>query len=281
MNRVNNPHARQMGDESMIRNSAYRASAIWPQEQSLFDRYDLSGPIRILDLGCGTGEITRRLAEKYAQATIVGIDILETNLMVARLNGASPDSDRVSYEQGDAFSLDCPAESFDLVACRHLSQSVPDFPQVLYEIMRVLKPGGWLHLLSEDYGMLHMPTMVRDGRRFDPDRFWSNNAVAYMRQSGCDGQIGRHSPAMLERAEYDEIAIDYIVVDTLRVDRKMFGGILRAWRDGFAGVVADATLQETSRVVADFNWIIKTVETPPNYAVWHVPVISGRKPGRT
>ena len=75
-----NPQAEQMGDESMARNLAFQAQAIWPQEQVLFERYGLSGEIRILDLGCGTGEITRRLALRYPQAHVVGIDILEGNL---------------------------------------------------------------------------------------------------------------------------------------------------------------------------------------------------------
>jgi ubiquinone/menaquinone biosynthesis C-methylase UbiE len=52
-----------MGDESMARNLAWQAQAIWPQEQALFARYGLSGALRILDLGCGTGEITRRRAD--------------------------------------------------------------------------------------------------------------------------------------------------------------------------------------------------------------------------
>ena len=39
--RDRNPQAEQMGDESMARNLAHQADAIWPQEQRLFDRYDL------------------------------------------------------------------------------------------------------------------------------------------------------------------------------------------------------------------------------------------------
>ena len=38
-----NPQAEQMGDESMLRNLAAQAEAIWPQEQRLFDRYQLPG----------------------------------------------------------------------------------------------------------------------------------------------------------------------------------------------------------------------------------------------
>jgi hypothetical protein len=33
-----------------------------------------------------------------------------------------------------------------------------------------------------------------------------------------------------------------------------------------------------AEVAADFDTIIWTIETPPHYAVWHVPVVSGRKP---
>ena len=190
MNRDRNPQAEQMGDESMARNLAHQAEAIWPQEEGLFDRYGLAGAIRILDLGCGTGEVTRRLASRYSQAALVGIDILEGNLAIAR-RGSMAFAERIVYEQGDAFALRHADASFDLVVCRHMSQAVPDFPLVLAEITRVLKPGGWLHLLSEDYGMLHMPVVERDGQRFDPDRFWNENAVAYLQSIGCDGRIGR------------------------------------------------------------------------------------------
>ena len=89
MDADHNPQARQMGDESMARNLAFQAQAIWPQEQVLFARYGLHGALRILDVGCGTGEITRRLAERYAQAQIVGVDILEGNLAIASRGGAA------------------------------------------------------------------------------------------------------------------------------------------------------------------------------------------------
>ena len=99
-----NPQAEQMGDESMARNLAHQAEAIWPQERPLFDRYGLSGAFEILDVGCGTGEITRRLADRYPQARLLGLDILDGNLQLARRDSAAY-GDRVRYEVGDAFAL--------------------------------------------------------------------------------------------------------------------------------------------------------------------------------
>src|SRR5688500_17566900 len=236
MNRDRNPQAEQMGDVSMARNLAHQAEAIWPQEQRLFDRYGGSGVLRILDLGCGTGEITRRLAERYPQATLLGIDILEGNLAIARRDNAGP-GDRIRYEQGDAFALAQADASFDLVVCRHMSQAVPNFPLVLAEITRVLGPGGWLHLLSEDYGMLHMPAYDVSVQ----DRSWNAIAVACRRGIDCGGRVGRHSPALLAAAGYYDIAMDFLTVDTLRVPRATFAGILKAWRDGYSEVLAGAS----------------------------------------
>ena len=267
-----NPQAEQMGDESMLRTLAFQAQAIWPQEQALFDRYALAGPVHILDLGCGSGEITRRLAERYPQATLLGIDILESNLGPAREANAGF-GERVRFIQGDAFALDLPDASFDLVVCRHLSQAVPDFPRVLAQVDRVLRRGGWLHLLSEDYAMLHLPQSLGA-----PDAFWQDAVLAFLAQIGCDGRIGRHTAPLVHALGYQALAVDYIVVDTERVPREVFAGILRAWGDGFSGALAQASGRPLAEVQGTFAAMAAAVATPPNYAVWHVPVISARKP---
>jgi len=63
-----NPQAREMADESMVRTLSAQAEAIWPQEQALFARYALPAGVSILDAGCGTGEISMRLAQMFDRA---------------------------------------------------------------------------------------------------------------------------------------------------------------------------------------------------------------------
>src|SRR2546423_12002356 len=77
------PQAREMADESMVRNLAAQAEAIWPQEEPIFDRHPI-GKESVLDVGCGTAEITERLAAKYPKATFLGVDLEEQHLKRAR-----------------------------------------------------------------------------------------------------------------------------------------------------------------------------------------------------
>ncbi|MGE0323451.1 MAG: class I SAM-dependent methyltransferase [Polyangiaceae bacterium] len=273
-----NPQAAQMGDESMARNLAFQARAIWPAEQRLFERYALEGRFRALDVGCGTGEITLRLAQRYPEAELLGVDILPGNLAIAeaRLRESPELAARVCFREADAFALEQADASFDLVVCRHVSQAVPDFPRMLAELCRVLAPGGYLHLLSEDYGMLHMPLI--EGRP-NLDRFWVDVALPYLTSIRCDGRVGRHSLGLVRAQGLVDAHIDYVTVDTERVPRDVLAGIFEAWRDGYTEPLATATGRDASEVRECFQAMLDFVADPTAYVVWQVPIITARQPG--
>src|SRR6266516_1042179 len=104
------PIAQEMADESMVRNLALQAEAIWPQEEPIFDRHPL-GNGSVLDVGCGTAEITERLAAKYPAATFVGIDLEGQHLERAGAR-CSRFGERVRFELGDALALPYPDQQF-------------------------------------------------------------------------------------------------------------------------------------------------------------------------
>lgn len=271
MSKHRNPQAEQMADESMVRNLRAQAEAIWPQEQSLLARYD--EPSHIADIGCGSGEITGRLAARYPQARIVGVDILESSVAYARRQHAAL-APRVHFEQGDAFELKFDSGQFDLVVCRHMTQAVPEPEKVIAELHRICKPGGWMHVLSEDYGMLHMSAGA-----VDPDRLWHEGVVEYTRRTHTDARIGRRTWAIMNELGLRELHVDYVVVDTLRVPRETFATIIQAWRDGYTEVLAEHSKLSLDEVRELFEQAIGAILDPRQYAVWHIPVISGRKPG--
>ena len=267
----NNPQHKQMADESMVRTLVHQAEAIWPQEAEIFRGYGLSGPIRILDVGCGTGEITARLAELYPDASLIGVDLIEPHLETARRRCASFGA-RVAFRSADAFALPFGDDELDLVVCRHVLQAVPRPSDAMAEMVRVARPGGRLHLLVEDYGMIHMhPT------RLDVDRFWAEGPTAYGAATGVDLHIGRTGYARLRAMPVEEIALHYVVVDTLRVPRETFAGIWEAWRDGYVDEIGAHTRFTRDEALAMFTDMLACLRDPEGYAVWQVPILTARK----
>ena len=259
-----NPQAREMADESMVRNLAAQIEAIWPQEEALVRRYRATS---VLDVGCGTGEFTRRAAELFPQARVVGVDLIEEHLALAR-RLSDP---RVVYQQADAFELPFEAGAFDLVVCRHVLQAIPQAPRVLAEMVRVCRPGGVLHVIPEDYHMIFAaPT------RIDVGRFWFEAPRAYAAASGTDLFIGRNIFHHLRARLLEEIDIQYVHVDTQRVPRETFARIITAWRDGYSETLAEHVAWSVDTVRDHFDATIEAIRDPDGYALWVVPVVSAR-----
>ena len=267
-----NPQGKQMADESMVRNLAAQARAIWPQEVPLLRRYALPEEAHILDAGCGTGEVASRLAELFPRARVLGVDIIDRHLEFARSRYARL-APRLTFEHQSVFGLDADDGTFDLTACRHVLQAIPHPDRVIAELVRVTRPGGYLHLIAEDYGMLHFQCGV-----LDPREFWHVAPTAFGAATETDLFIGRNAFGILAAMNLDRIAVDYIVVDTLRVARETFAEILEAWRDGYAAPIGELTPISQELALAYFEQMIASVRDPLGYAVWMVPVVSARVP---
>jgi SAM-dependent methyltransferase len=267
-----NPQAREMADESMVRNLAAQAEAIWPQEQPLFARYALPADAQVLDAGCGTGEIALRLAQRLPGARVLGVDIIDAHLDLARARAAAL-SARVRFENRSIFDLGLADRSFDLVVCRHVLQAIPHADRAIAELLRVVRRGGWLHLLVEDYLMINF-----EPRHLDPDDFWTEGPRRFGEALGTDLRIGRRTYGILRRLGLTDISIVYVVLDPLRVPRATFAAILAAWRDGYADTVAANTRVSREMFVAHFDDMIATLGDPDGYGVWHVPIVAARVP---
>jgi SAM-dependent methyltransferase len=265
-----NPQAKQMADESMVRNLRAQAEAIWPQEVPLLRRYALPEEPRILDAGCGTGEAASRLAGLFPRAHVLGVDIIDPHLDLARTRYAHL-APRLAFEHQSVYELKAADRSFDLTVCRHVIHSIPYPDRVITELARVMRRGGHLHVIAEDYGMLHFQRGA-----LDPRDFWHEAPAAFGAATGTDLFIGRNIFGLLAALGFEDITMDYIVVDTIRVPRSTFAAILEAWRDGYAEAVGELTPISRESTVAYFDQMVTNVRDPRGYAVWMVPVVSAR-----
>jgi ubiquinone/menaquinone biosynthesis C-methylase UbiE len=102
-------------------------------------------PVRILDLGCGTGSLAVLLAQAGHEVT--GIDASMQMLALARAKAATAG---VRLDLGRADAADPPfgPASADVVLCRHVLWSLPDQDAVLANWTRLLRPGGRLVLIE-------------------------------------------------------------------------------------------------------------------------------------
>jgi ubiquinone/menaquinone biosynthesis C-methylase UbiE len=123
----------------VIRSQFDRIAPVWDtmRQPDTFAPYEaalarISGPVeRALDVGTGTGTGARVLAERFAAAEVVGVDVAPG--MLAEARRLAPE---LSFVEGDAANLPFEAESFDVVANANM---IP----FLAEVGRVLRPGGW------------------------------------------------------------------------------------------------------------------------------------------
>lgn len=103
----------------------------------LVDIGKITSEDRVLEIGCGTGLFTRKVAE-HTRAHITGVDVSADLLRVARELTTTP---RIQFVEGDAMHLPFEEGTFDVVFGSSVLHHL-DFDQSLAEIFRVLKKGG-------------------------------------------------------------------------------------------------------------------------------------------
>ena len=103
------------------------------------------GPCRLLDVACGTGNLS--LPAARAGATVTGVDIAP-NLLVQARERAAAEGLSIAFDEGDAEALPYPDASFDVVVTMFGAMFAPRPEVVAAELARVLKPGGLLAMAN-------------------------------------------------------------------------------------------------------------------------------------
>jgi demethylmenaquinone methyltransferase/2-methoxy-6-polyprenyl-1,4-benzoquinol methylase len=132
---------------------SFNIDRMWWRRTARAFRHILARPdARILDLCCGTGDMTfalRRQAGKSSRQ-ILGADFSHAMLQRATAKSLSPSDSCPGWIEADALSLPFPSAHFDLVTSAFGFRNLADYDAGLSEIARVLRPGGECGIL--DFG---------------------------------------------------------------------------------------------------------------------------------
>lgn len=126
-----------------LRDAGVRAAWTALLSDSLPDTPDT--PLRILDIGCGTGSLSLVLAGLGHDVT--GIDFSPE--MIARAKEkAQAAGQSIEFQVMDAAAPQFPSQEFDVLLCRHVLWTLPEPDQVLLRWQQLLKPGGRLIMIE-------------------------------------------------------------------------------------------------------------------------------------
>ena len=100
--------------------------------------------LRLLDFGCGPGNISVGLAKAIDPGELHGIDMEESQIELARSVVAAGGRDNATFHVGDITDMPFEDGYFDVAHCHNVLMHIPDTGAALAEVKRVLKPGGIL-----------------------------------------------------------------------------------------------------------------------------------------
>jgi ubiquinone/menaquinone biosynthesis C-methylase UbiE len=117
------------------------------------------GQGRVLDLGCGDGEWTSRFGEMTGTTSLHGLDIDVSSLSKARQRGVRVASSDLTQP------LPFAENTFALVHSNQVIEHLPDVDLFVQEIFRVLQPGGWAVVSTENLSSWHNIAALVLGRQ--------------------------------------------------------------------------------------------------------------------
>ncbi len=122
--------------EHLFRDDTERiASSLWPDAAPPL-------PTRLLEIGCGPGFYSCRLAARFKHLHVTGIDRASEQLARARTRAADRGLDNCRFEKADVLSLEWSHASFHAVVASRLFTILPERERALTEMYRVLTDGG-------------------------------------------------------------------------------------------------------------------------------------------
>ncbi|MET4538867.1 trans-aconitate 2-methyltransferase [Arthrobacter bambusae] len=158
----------------------------------LVARVQSSDPRTVVDLGCGPGNLTATLTERWPGARVVGVDSSEE--MLRKAGALTQQFNHLEFTLGDIADWS-PAADTDVVVSNAALQWVPGHQEMLAGWLRALKPGGWFALQVPGNFSSPSHTLMR---QLAESPQWSARLGGVLRHDGAVGNPADYLGIMLD-----------------------------------------------------------------------------------
>jgi SAM-dependent methyltransferase len=228
--------------------------------------------MNVLDVGCGSGAITREIADAVRPGLAVGIDVSPQLIDAARI--ASSRQTNLHFDVADVHDYDRTG-SFDIVTAARVLQWIPEPVPALEAMVSLVKPGGLVVVLDYDHTRAAWdPPLPIHARRF------YGAFLAWRADAGMDNEIAKHLPGLFEEVGLRDVRItneDEVAIRGMNG----FGVAVDLWERVAATrghqLVGDGFITERERAVAEHDFA-EWARTHAKRQCLHLEAVTGVRP---
>lgn len=177
----------------------------WKKELRCLKQFGLRDGMRVLECGSGPGYLLKKLLDEFPTLRATGVEI-DPFLVEKSKDALAPFGDRHHVVEGSILSIPFEDQSFDFVVARLVLEHLSDPVAAAREMRRVLKPGGKVVVIDNDFD-LHLRSYPEI-----PELRELYEAYCACRVSqGGNPRIGRQLPVTLEEAGFENVDLEIVV----------------------------------------------------------------------
>lgn len=193
--------------ESEVTRLKYQVDLFYKREFELYKKIGLRDGMKIIECGSGPGFLISNIVRDLPQCAATALEVDPFLIKQLNKNSAVKGKKLFEVKHASIYETELPDNYFDFAIARLVLEHLKEPEKAIAEVRRILKPGGKLVLVSNDfaYHLLTYPSFQELNEMYS----------AYIKSRFSEGGnplIGRQLPGLLKKGNFEEINIEIICV---------------------------------------------------------------------